>query len=784
MALSQTASHWGTYAVEVEGGDVRGVRPFASDGDPSPLIAALPHLLRHALRIDRPHVREGYLRRRGASRMQRGEEPFVPVSWDAALGLVEKEVRRVRAEYGNTAIYGGSYGWASAGRLHHAPSLLKRFLGMAGGYVDKLGNHSFGAAMHILPYVIGRSDVSRLAVPWPTIVAETRLVVMFGGANLKNAQIDSGGLAVHESADWFRRAEAAGVAFVNISPLRDDAAHLAGAEWLALRPNTDMAVMLGLAHTLIVEELHDRAFLASHCVGFDAFADYVLGLTDNQPKSAEWAAAISEIPANVIRALARRMAATRTLVTMSWSVQRADHGEQPVWMAVVLAAMLGQIGLPGGGFGFGLAAMSSIASPTPSNIPRPTLPLGRNSVTSHVPVGRVTDMLLHPGERLDYNGRTITFPDIRLIYSAGGNPFHHNTNLNRFVRAWKRPETVIVHEPWWSPAAKFADIVLPCTTTLERNDIQASELSPYWIAMRQAVPPVGNSRNDYDIFAELAGRLRFADAFTEGRGEMEWLAHIYDEARQRAVMRGYTPPPFSQFWDEGACRFEAQTPAASLFSAFRADPAAHPLRTASGRIEITSGTLAAFAYEDCPGQPRWMDPAEWLGAAESARYPLHLISNQPRTRLHSQLDPAPISCAAKVAGREPLTMHPSDAQARGLSTGMVVRVFNARGAFLAGLTISDAIRPGVVQIATGAWYDPVTPGEAGALEKHGNPNVVTGDKGTSKLGQSSVAQTVLVEIEAARDVPEVTAHALPPVVVLKEGEADKLARSALDDLMI
>ena len=212
-------------------------------------------------------------------------------------------------------------------------------LGLHGGYVDKLGNHSFGAALHIMPYVIGRGDIARLTVAWPSIVENTRLVVMFGGANLKNTQIDFGGMAVHENPDWFRKARANGVEFISISPLRQDTAAFMDATWLPLRPNTDVAVMLGLAHTLVTENLHNRGFLARYCVGFEPFENYLLGRSDNQPKSADWAAH-ADVPPETIRALARRMARERTLITTSWSVQRADHGEQPVWMTVVLASLL------------------------------------------------------------------------------------------------------------------------------------------------------------------------------------------------------------------------------------------------------------------------------------------------------------------------------------------------------------------------------------------------------------------------------------------------------------
>src|SRR4051794_17592252 len=238
--VAQTASHWGVYTVSTSGETAAlSSAPLPRDPNPTPLIHGLPEIARGALRIDRPYVREGFWRTRERSRADRGAERFVALDWDDALDLVVAELRRVTATYGNPAIYGGSYGWASAGRLHHSPSVLKRFLGLNGGYVDKLGNHSFGAALHIMPYVIGRADIAQQAMSWPAIVAHTRLIVLFGGAHLKNTQIDSGGGVLHETPDWFRKARAAGIEFVNVSPSRDDVAALAGGSWLPLRPNTD-----------------------------------------------------------------------------------------------------------------------------------------------------------------------------------------------------------------------------------------------------------------------------------------------------------------------------------------------------------------------------------------------------------------------------------------------------------------------------------------------------------------------------------------------------------------
>ncbi len=760
--VTSNTAHWGAFNAIVRDGRLVDIEPFAGDEDPSPMLATIPSAIYHETRIARPMVRAGYLEHGIESdRAGRGVEPFVPVSWDQALDLVANELRRVKAEHGNQAIYASS-GWSSPGVFHHCKSQLDRFFNGFGGFVDQVTNYSFGAASVIVPRVVG--GMQPILGPhnaWPTIAKHTDLMVMFGGMAPKNGQVNSRGIAKHEALKHLRKVVEAGVEFVSISPLRDDTREMLDAEWLAIRPNTDTAMMLALAHTLRAEGLHDAAFLATHCTGFERFEAYLLGETDGCAKDADWAAPITGIEAETIRALARRMARSRTLITASWSIQRADHGEQPCWAAIVLAAMLGQIGLPGAGVGFGYGAVHGIGMPR-HRIPAPKLPCGDNSVADVIPVARVTDMLLDPGGEFDFNGKKLTYPDARLVYWTGGNPFHKQQDINRLLLAWRKPETIVFHDPWWTPAARRADIVLPATTTLERNDIFASALDSHFVAMKKAIEPVGEALSDHTIFTRLAERLGFAEAFTEGRDEMEWLRHVYDVARQQAAQGEVELPGFEAFWDAGHFEFPVPEDPAVPYTEFRADPAANPLKTPSGRIEIFSDEIASFGYDDCPGHPTWLEPAEWHGADKAKDYPLHMLSNQPRHRLHSQMDPGTVSQAAKIAGREPVRINTDDAAARGIVDGDVVRVFNERGACLAGAEVSDDIRPGVIMLATGGWYDPTTAGEVGALDKQGNPNMLTLDKGTSRLAQSPSAQTALVEVERYEgDAPAVGVYSPP-----------------------
>ena len=465
-----TTSHWGAFDVTVEDGRIVEVAPFALDPDPSHIPEVLPAAVHHRSRVKRPSIRRGWLDHR--SRTGRGTDGFVELPWDEALDIAAAELERVRREHGNGAIYGGSYGWASAGRFHHALSQIHRFLNAIGGYVASFGSYSTGAAQAIMPHVLGMNFLKLMygyQAAWDTIADHTQTLVMFGGINPKNSQVSMGGVTRHQTKGWFETFHARSMHCINIGPQRTDAPD--GCEWLPLIPGTDTAFMLGLAHVLESEGLADRDFLATHTTDYDRFRAYLMGETDDQPKTPEWAAAISGTDAGAIRDLARRMATTRTMVTAAWSLQRARHGEQPFWMAAVLAAMLGQIGLPGGGVGYGYGAIGGIGIAM-KRLKGLAVPQGENPVRDVIPVARVADMLLNPGAPYDFNGERRTYPDIRLVYWAGGNPFHHHQDLNRLDEAWSRPETIVVNEPWWTPTAKRADIVFPATTPYEREDIR------------------------------------------------------------------------------------------------------------------------------------------------------------------------------------------------------------------------------------------------------------------------------------------------------------------------
>ena len=759
-----TTTHWGPFTAVVQGGRFTDVIPWEKDPNPSPILQGMQDRVYNPNRIKYPMVRAGYLKDGIRSdTAERGQGNFVRVSWDQALDLVAAEVDRVRTEYGNQAIFGGSYGWRSAGKLHTSQVPMQRFLGLAGGFVNAVNDYSIGAGEVILPHVIGFESIFGPVTTWPSIIENSKLIVLWGSNPLITTEVVYGTSGIHQITDYLRQVKDAGIEVVSINPQMTDTAQFFNARWVAPRPNTDLAIMLAMCYTLITENLHDQAFVDTYTTGFEQVKEYILGTVDGQPKTPEWAESISEVPATVIVELARKMAANRTMLMWSWSLQRQDRGDQVFWGMITLAAMLGQIGLPGGGFGsyhfepFGVP---------PCAVPYiPGLSGGENPVKDYIPVARISDLLLNPGKTIDFNGQKITYPDIKLVYWAGGNPFHHHQDVNTLIKAWRRPDTTIVQDPWWTATAKFADIVLPATTEFERNDIDGGPGfggtgDPYIVFMKKLIEPLFEARNDLDIFVELSDRLGFKDKYTEGRDEMGWLRFFYSIGQAQAAAQSLAMPDFDAFMEQGFAEFPRVAGADKyvMYGAFRESPAEHPLGTPSGKIELYSKTIEGFGYADSPPYAAWQEPAEWLGSPKAQQYPLHVLSEHPKYRLHSQMNNTWIRHLDEVSQREPVWISPQDAAARGIQDGDVVRVFNDRGQLLAGARVSDRVRKGVVRICEGAWYDPMEPGKIGTLCKHGHVNSLTLDKGTTKLAMGNIANTVLVEIEKYTGaVPEITA---------------------------
>ena len=378
---------------------------------------------------------------------------------------------------------------------------------------------------------------------WESIKDNTELFVCFGGIPLKNGQISQGGTGNHFQKKELLGASNSKTFFINISPLKSDLMGEVNGEWIAPRPNTDTAFMLGLAYSLYEFDLVDYDFISKYTVGFDNFLSYLLGKNDGIPKTSQWASDICEIEPETIKTLATQMSSKRTMISVSWSLTRQDHGEQPFWMAIALSCMLGQIGLPGGGFGFGYSATNFIGG----NFvipPAAAFPQGINQVKDFIPVARISDLLLKPGTNFEFDGEKYIYPETKIVYWAGGNPFHHHQDLGLLMKAWKKPDTVICNEWCWNSLAKRSDIVLPCTTPLEREDLALTPRDPYIIKMSKLTEPYQDSRDDFDIFSGIAKEMGVLDNFTDGKTKDEWQKWIYKETREKSLKQNINMPSY------------------------------------------------------------------------------------------------------------------------------------------------------------------------------------------------------------------------------------------------
>ncbi|EKR2074651.1 TPA: trimethylamine-N-oxide reductase TorA [Salmonella enterica subsp. salamae serovar 35:g,m,s,t:-] len=783
----QSGSHFGAFEAKVMNGEWVATRPFKHDKYPCDMLNAVREVVYNPSRVRYPMVRLDWLRQREKSdRRQRGDNRFVRVSWDRALDLFYEELERVQKTYGSSGVFTGLADWQMVGKYHKAGGAMDRGLGLHGSYVTTVGDYSAAAAQVILPHVIGSLEVYEQQTSLPLVIEHSQTIVLWGCDPIKNLQIEFL-VPDHDAFGYWAQIKEAvkqgKIRVISVDPVRSKTQNYLNCEQLSLRPQTDVALMLGVAHTLYVEKRYDVNFINDYTVGFEQFLPYLLGTTDKQPKDAQWAAEICGLSAENIRDFARVLVNGRTQFMGGWCVQRMHHGEQYPWMLVVLASMVGQIGLPGGGVGFGwhyngggtvtsagpvLSGLGSIANP-PAAKYKPDF----RGASEHIPTSRIVDCLLAPGKKIAFNGETLIYPDIKMAIYSAANPFHAQQDRNRMIEAWEKLETVVVLDHQWTASCRFADIVLPVTTRFERNDIEqfGTHSNKGLMALHQVVKPQFEARHDFDIFAGLCKRFDREAAYRENRDEMQWINAIYDEGVKTGAALGVTLPDFDSFWQgEGYIEYPAGQPWVR-HSEFREQPDLNPLGTPSGLIEIFSKTIAGFGYADCPGHPVWMEPFERSHSKATTKYPLHLQSCHPDKRLHSQL------CSSDafrktyaVAGREPLYMCEQDARARGLKAGDIARVFNDRGQVLAGVAISADYVPGVIRIHEGAWYSPQKGGEAGTLCTYGDPNVLSADVATSQLAQGPSAHTVLVEVERYQpQAPDVTGFGGPDTVK-EEGE--------------
>lgn len=774
-----TGSHWGAFRAHIYAGKVQEIKPLELDKNPTEMLNGIKGIIYSPSRVRYPMVRLDWLKKHKYSADTRGNNRFIRVTWDEALDLFYRELERVQKEYGPWALHAGQTGWNQTGAFNNCTAHMQRAVGMHGNFITKVGDYSTGAGQTIMPYVLGSTEVYAQGTSWSEILENSDNIVLWANDPVKNLQV-GWNCETHESFKYLEQLKekvAKGeINVLSVDPVKNKTQRYLENDHLYINPMTDVAFMLAVANVLYNEELYDKKFIETYCLGFEEFIQYVQGQTkDKTEKTPEWAASICGVKADKIREFARMLVNGRTQILMGWCIQRQEHGEQPYWAAAVVAAMVGQIGLPGGGISYG-HHYSSIGVPStgfagPGGFPR-NLDQGMkpkwdnndfNGYSRTIPVARWIDAILEPGKEINYNGGKVKLPDFKMMVISGCNPWHHHQDRNRMKKAFKKLQTVVTIEFAWTATCRFSDIVLPACTQWERNDIDVygSYSSRGLVAMHRLVDPLFQSKPDFQIMSELTQRFGRREEYTRGMSEMEWIESLYNDCKKSNEGK-FEMPEFNEFWEKSVLDFGEGKPWVR-HADFRKDPELNPLGTPSGFIEITSRKIGRYGYEHCQEHPMWFEKSERShGGPGSDKYPFWLQSCHPDKRLHSQMcESEEFRATYAVQGREPVYINPVDAKAKGIKDGDLVRVFNGRGQLLAGAVLTDSYPRGVVRIEEGAWYGPLNEKE-GAICTYGDPNTLTQDIGSSELAQATSANTCIVDFEKfTGKVPPVTSFGGP-----------------------
>lgn len=636
----------------------------------------------HPDRLLHPLIRTG----------ERGSGQFRQASWDEALDTAAASIARIRERYGNDAIFvlpGSGHQGLLRGNV-----LARRLMALYGGFLDYYGNYSTNCTTPATLATYGAAESgnsfsdlvnSRLIILWAANWAWT-----FAGAG---------------APFYLKQAREAGARLIYVDPQYTDTAVAFADEWIPIIPGTDNAMMDAMAYVMIEENLHDQAFLDRYCVGFDeahlppgappgsSYRSYVLGEADGVPKTPTWAERITGVPAERIVKLAREYATIKpAALLLGWGPQRTAYGEQPARGGMVLASMTGNVGISGGsaaGIG-GCSRQVRLASPA---IPNP--------LKVSIPVFLWTEAIYRApemGPTEGVRGAEKLRSNLKLLFNFQGNILlNQHSNTNRTARLLRDPEKVefiLAADQFLTPSARFADVVFPAVTWVEREDVATGgNWSEHALFLNQAIEPLGEARTDYWALSRLAERLGIGPEFTEGRDEQAWLRHLL---AQSGI-------DYDAFKREGRYQPEESTPYVA-FADFRRDPEKHPLQTPSGKIEIYSQVAASLGNpKEIPAVPKYIE--SWEGRYDPLweKYPLQLLTPHPRYRTHTIYGNLP--WIAEIS-TEAVFINPADAEPRGIRSGDLVRAWNDRGAVLLPAQVTERIMPGVVAIQQGRWYTP------------------------------------------------------------------------------
>jgi molybdopterin guanine dinucleotide-containing S/N-oxide reductase-like protein len=728
----------------------------------------------------------------------RGKSGYVRISWDEAAEIVAGEIRRVRQKYGLSAILSQSDGHGETKTIHNAHGCSKVLLDMLGSCTwqhrnaDSWEGWYWGARNVWGCEPVGEQVTQSNLFP---DIAENTQMLLFWGCDPETTPWGFSGQMPSRLCYWFSQLD---IKSVYISPDLNYGAAVHADKWIPIRPNTDAALQLAIACVWISEGTYEKEYVKSHSVGFDRFADYVMGKEDGLPKTPDWAAEITGIPSWTIKSLAREWAAMNTSIAHGngGCYIRGPYSHEPGRLEVILLGMQG-LGKPGrhqvkmiewGIFGNKERPMSldNPPFPRPKVYPNtgeanmgwnPAAMKSRPKVEPFIPKDLIHDALSN--KSISWYGTTLArtpaedqfvkyeYPmkgcsEIHMIWTDSPCWITCWNDSNSYIKALKSPkiECIVAEHPWMENDCQFADIVLPANTKFEVEDISADTLSGNYTALfceGKCIESRGESKSDYEIACLIADKLGLLKEYTRGTTTEEKIKQGFETSGVEKLTtyrefkeKGYFVVPTDPDWKKYPVGM----------SEFCKDPEKHPLSTPSGKLEFYSERLARMFPDDKerPPSPHWIPYGEThqesLLHPRSKQYPLLVISNHGRWRVHAQHDDMTWlreieTCKIKGPdgyAYQPVWINPTDAVKRGIRHGDIVKIYNERGAVLAGAFVTERMSIDAVSIDHGARYDAIIPGE---LDRGGAINTITPHKTTSKNTTGMAVGGFLVEIEKA-----------------------------------
>ena len=677
---------------------------------------------------------------------ERGEGIFETISWEEALDEVVSNIKKIKKNYGNSAILlvpGGG----NQGMLHGiTPHAL--MLHQIGGYTRMWGAPSYEGVIFASMATYGTMMTGNARED----LLNSKLIIMWGW-NPANTIWDPG------TSLWLAKAREKGIKIIAIDPIFTDSAAVLANEWIPIRPGTDTAMLIAMAYVIITEDLHNRSFIEKYTVGFDNYKDYVLGIEDGQPKTPEWAEKITKVPAKLIIKLARDYATKKpSALIAGWGPARTMFGEQYSRAANILCVITGNIGINGGyASGFMRAYYSreriitggkKKSGPIKPEDKKPKKLRPQDNPIDFEAAPRKDSLFKLKGgtnpanTRIHYNdyynailkGRKGGYPaDIKMAYIAGTNRLNQFGNVNKGVKALKTLDFIVVYEQFMTPTAQLADIVLPVNTFMERNDVAVPWLgSPYYIYLNKAIDSLYESKSDLEICKELSKKL----------GIEQSLLDLPEDQ----ILRVLTAPrkdikSYNKMKKDGYFKVKVEEP----FVAFKEqieDPENHSFPTLSGKIEIYSEHIAEKNNPLMPPIPKYLTHEEHYDSPKAKKYPLQLLTPHNKRRTHSTLNNIPW---LEEVEPHAAWINPFDASKRNINNGDLIDVFNDRGRIRIRAKVTERIVPGAVCVYQGAWYNPDKEG----IDHGGCANVLTQDNYSP--GGSFPLNSSLVELELSHN---------------------------------